>query len=359
MLPAAAGRGAVDGARVARARERRPRARYRPAAVGHAAAAALGRRPRGAETIERAAAANRDAGKAKGPGGPSCRTLPEPLPPPAMVQGRAAKAAIDRAEPLGRARRRGTCRACRERPRSPRTPAIRSRRSSSRRRRRPAAAGRGPGAGLHYAVCQWPGDEPFQSGPPPSRHRLAGALGSPVLATTTRQTVVFAGRPRRLRQCRDHARRVRLPHLYGHLKTITARVGQVLDQGDKLGHLGSTGRSTGPHVHYEVRDGKAGTSIRSRCSSPRGAPTRGSPGATCACRCARPRLRPLTLGRDRARRPDPAPTIRPAPCRSARTRRSGCRRADTNSRRCAASSARAASTTRLPIVSVQSSWKAP
>ena len=45
-------------------------------------------------------------------------------------------------------------------------------------------------------------------------------------------------------------------HLYGHLKSITSRVGQVLEQGDKLGHLGSTGFSTGPHVHYEVRDAK-------------------------------------------------------------------------------------------------------
>ena len=45
-------------------------------------------------------------------------------------------------------------------------------------------------------------------------------------------------------------------HLYGHLQKITARVGQMLDQGDKLGHLGSTGHSTGPHVHYEVRNPK-------------------------------------------------------------------------------------------------------
>jgi len=42
-------------------------------------------------------------------------------------------------------------------------------------------------------------------------------------------------------------------HLYGHLSKITTRVGTMLQQGQKLGLLGSTGHSTGPHVHYEVR----------------------------------------------------------------------------------------------------------
>jgi len=39
---------------------------------------------------------------------------------------------------------------------------------------------------------------------------------------------------------------------YGHLKKYTVKVGQLLSQGEQLGLLGSTGRSTGPHLHYEV-----------------------------------------------------------------------------------------------------------
>ena len=85
---------------------------------------------------------------------------------------------------------------------------------------------------------------------------LAGALGSPVLATTSPQTVVFAGGRGGYGNAVITRDRFGWTHLYGHLKSITARVGQVLSQGDKLGHLGSTGYSTGPHVHYEVRNGK-------------------------------------------------------------------------------------------------------
>jgi murein DD-endopeptidase MepM/ murein hydrolase activator NlpD len=87
---------------------------------------------------------------------------------------------------------------------------------------------------------------------------LAGPLGSVVMSTTMRQTVVFTG----WRGGYGNAVIARDPigrlHLYGHLRSITARVGEILDQGVKLGHLGSTGHSTGPHVHYEVRDGKGG-----------------------------------------------------------------------------------------------------
>ncbi len=41
--------------------------------------------------------------------------------------------------------------------------------------------------------------------------------------------------------------------LYGHLSRITVKVGQKVSVGDKVGQVGSTGRSTGAHLHYEVR----------------------------------------------------------------------------------------------------------
>jgi hypothetical protein len=82
---------------------------------------------------------------------------------------------------------------------------------------------------------------------------LAAPLGTPVHATTRRQKVTFAGRRGgygNLVVTRDPLGR---EHYYGHLSRIVAGIGALLEQGDLLGLLGSTGFSTGPHVHYEVR----------------------------------------------------------------------------------------------------------
>jgi murein DD-endopeptidase MepM/ murein hydrolase activator NlpD len=40
---------------------------------------------------------------------------------------------------------------------------------------------------------------------------------------------------------------------YGHLSETFVRVGDRVKRGDKIGAVGNTGKSTGPHLHYEVR----------------------------------------------------------------------------------------------------------
>ncbi|MCE1195615.1 M23 family metallopeptidase, partial [bacterium] len=79
--------------------------------------------------------------------------------------------------------------------------------------------------------------------------------GSPVLACAPGR-VVFAG-PRIVT-----GNTIVLEHLpglfslYMHLSAIAAREGEVVAQGQKIGLVGSTGLSTGPHLHWELRVGE-------------------------------------------------------------------------------------------------------
>lgn len=40
---------------------------------------------------------------------------------------------------------------------------------------------------------------------------------------------------------------------YGHMSSISVHVGQHVGTGQRIGYVGSTGHSTGPHCHFEVR----------------------------------------------------------------------------------------------------------
>ena len=40
---------------------------------------------------------------------------------------------------------------------------------------------------------------------------------------------------------------------YGHLQRSAVQPGQWIKRGSVLGYVGNTGRTTGPHLHYEVR----------------------------------------------------------------------------------------------------------
>jgi len=81
---------------------------------------------------------------------------------------------------------------------------------------------------------------------------IAGPHGKEIVATAD-GTVVFAGVEG------SYGKVVVVDHGYGmktryaHLASITTSAGDVVKRGQMIGKLGSTGRSTGPHLHYEVR----------------------------------------------------------------------------------------------------------
>ena len=81
---------------------------------------------------------------------------------------------------------------------------------------------------------------------------MAAPVGTPVYATGD-GTVIFAGWQR------GYGNVIKIQHelgtetRYGHLSKLHVRAGQQVSRGARIGDMGNTGRSTGPHLHYEVR----------------------------------------------------------------------------------------------------------
>src|SRR3989344_2299072 len=84
---------------------------------------------------------------------------------------------------------------------------------------------------------------------------IANAAAPPVLASDT-GTVTFAGCIQYGYGCHiilDHGNGYQT--LYGHLSSINVSPGQAVEKGQTIGVMGSSGRSTGTHLHFEVRSG--------------------------------------------------------------------------------------------------------
>ncbi len=102
-------------------------------------------------------------------------------------------------------------------------------------------------SGFGVRLSPFAGQEEFHKGVD-----IMAPAGSPVLAPAP-GAVVFAGTDA------EGALAVVLDHgggyvsSFSHLESLTASRGQTVGRGDALGAVGQTGRSTGPHLHYEVR----------------------------------------------------------------------------------------------------------
>jgi murein DD-endopeptidase MepM/ murein hydrolase activator NlpD len=126
----------------------------------------------------------------------------------------------------------------------------------------PAAAGGASGGG-----CVWParGSVTSEFGSRWGRLHagldIAGPIGTPIWAAKA-GSVVVAGTQS------GYGTTVVLDHgggmttLYGHQSRLAVSVGQSVSQGQVIGYVGNTGRSTGPHLHFETRYGGSPRSPR-------------------------------------------------------------------------------------------------
>lgn len=89
-----------------------------------------------------------------------------------------------------------------------------------------------------------------------SRQHLALDISAPIgtdVYASNHGIVVYAGWDGEYGKC------IRISHgngvvsIYGHLSSIEVSTGQQISKGSRIGAVGSTGQSTGPHLHYEVQ----------------------------------------------------------------------------------------------------------
>jgi murein DD-endopeptidase MepM/ murein hydrolase activator NlpD len=109
------------------------------------------------------------------------------------------------------------------------------------------AAGTHISSGFGYRTDPFAGSTAFHAG-----LDFKGPTGAPIYSAA-KGSVTFVGRRPGYGNCIevDHGNGLRTR--YAHMSAFRARVGQQVLAGQLIGAVGSTGRSTGPHLHFEVR----------------------------------------------------------------------------------------------------------
>jgi len=122
----------------------------------------------------------------------------------------------------------------------------------------PGSCGKIEGGAIGFGTFVWPANKHYLSGfdySPETNHRgidIAGSLGEAVYAVDA-GVIVYAGW-----NDYGYGNMIMIDHgngwqsLYGHLSGINVLCGQSVGQGDVIGAIGSTGRSSGPHLHFEL-----------------------------------------------------------------------------------------------------------
>ena len=84
----------------------------------------------------------------------------------------------------------------------------------------------------------------------PKGTAITSRVGGTVVASGSAADFGYSGNYGNIVVVKDSAGRT---HLYGHVDKALAKVGSKVKAGELIATVGSTGKSTGPHVHYEVR----------------------------------------------------------------------------------------------------------
>jgi murein DD-endopeptidase MepM/ murein hydrolase activator NlpD len=88
---------------------------------------------------------------------------------------------------------------------------------------------------------------------------LAGPMGAPIHAAADGVVLLASASVDQTGKLVGYGNYVVIAHpdgfvtVYGHLQSIAVKAGQVVHQGQIVGYQGSTGWSTGPHLHFEIR----------------------------------------------------------------------------------------------------------